>query len=583
MNVIFKVKVFSGDGATFLRQILLHIPVCTQTGQVNATSSVTKGGANAAELITNYNTLPYAKLRIDANTTYFSGGAAASNCAFAGWNNVIGMIPFIGPGATVGSAIRLVFNNNSYIKITIQELYNTSDRQQAVTRWDYYNPAGTNLGHVYMRPYCDIYSNGSNNYMTVIPFAYPNENGVFEDKHLRSFQTTYYVTGDGYYGLNTYLYCWWNSTNQRATHQLSFSSGEAAVTVFNSIDLTTFLEGIKPVDQNDPYQDIPDSEPSGPAAGTGIPANDPVDIPSLPTASAIDTGFVSLFNPTLAQVKDLSDFMWTNTLFDVNNLKKIFADPMDCILGFNMVPVDVPSGSPASVTVGNIVTTVSMNIATSQWVEKDCGSINVDQWLGNYMDYSPDSHYSVYLPYIGIRELSTDDLVGKTIKLVYHVDVLSCSCIAFLKCGDSVLYEFAGQCGYSIPVTNNDFTQMIANICRLAIGVGGAVAGGGMSAQGVGNMVDAVMGLKPQVHRSGSVGGSTGLMGGQTPFLIMELPNICKPEKQYHYLGYPSFVTKKLSDLSGFASFESVILSGIPCTDEERQIILAMCREGIYL
>ena len=124
---------------------------------------------------------------------------------------------------------------------------------------------------------------------------------------------------------------------------------------------------------------------------------------------------------------------------------------------------------------------------------------------------------------------------------------------------------------------------MIANICRLAIGVGGAVAGGGISAQGVGNMVDAVMGLKPEVHRSGSVGGSTGLMGGQTPYLIMELPNICKPTKQYHYLGYPSFVTKKLGDLSGFASFESVILDGIGCTDEERNMILAMCREGIYL
>lgn len=354
-------------------------------------------------------------------------------------------------------------------------------------------------------------------------------------------------------------------------------------TLATASDFRDWLMGVNPVDVNDPYMDIPDSEPSGPAQGTGIPTNDPVAIPGLPTASAIDTGFISLFNPTLAQVRDLADFMWTNTLFDINNLKKIFANPMDCILGFNMVPVEVPSGGAASVTVGNIVSTVSMNVATSQWVEKDCGSLNIDQWIGNYMDFAPDSKYSIYLPYIGIRELSTDDLVGKTVKLVYHVDVLSCSCLAFLKCGDSVLYEFAGQCGYSIPVTNNDFTQMIANICRLAIGVGGAVAGGGMSASGVGNMVDSVMGLKPEVHRSGSVGGSTGLMGGQTPYLIMELPNLCKPTKQYHYLGYPSFVTKTLGDLTGFASFESVILDGISCTDEERQIILAMCREGIYL
>ena len=585
MVTVYKTKIFSGDGQTFIRPFILYVPCATATGSSRVTSSYAPWGSGGAafylftEGVKNSETC---KVLVDQYCTMWGTGSVAEHAAEAGGMSVVNLCKFIGGlSPAVGQAVRMVFNNNSYIKITINTYSTANSTITASFKFAYYDSSNTLLGTITSGERYDQPA-GNTTYATLsyFPFAMPNEQGVYEDTHVRHAIGS---SNDSMIAVNA------NRKVEDGIGQWPLVGPAAGISTAQytpyqtNIDIATMLNGLIPVDIDDPYVDVPDSTPSGPAQGTGIPANDPVDIPSLPTASAIDTGFISLFNPTLAQVRDLADFMWTNTLFDINNLKKIFANPMDCILGFNMVPVDVPSGGAASVTVGNIVSTVSMNVATSQWVEKSCGSINVDQWIGNYMDFAPDSKYSIYLPYIGIRELSTDDVVGKTITLVYHVDVLSCSCIAFLKCGDSVLYEFAGQCGYSIPVTNNDFTQMIANICRLAVGIGGAVAGGGMSASGVGNMADAVMGLKPEVHRSGSVGGSTGLMGGQTPYLIMELPNLCKPAKQYHYLGYPSFVTKKLNDLSGFASFESVILDGIECTDEERNIILAMCREGIYL
>ena len=577
----YKVKVYSGDGSTFLRQIILNVPRVKGDGQLAGTGTAgsfsrESWGAFCGVVNTDENWLHTKAEMSPFWTAFYCNSDSTTAAAFFSGGSAINMYNFITPtGPQTNTAIRLVFNNGAYIKITC------TDASTFRYNFAYYDKNDVSYGSITIYLTQNLSSTSNVSKFCFLPFVYANQDGTITDYKLRTFtdfntySACYY---DVTYDISRERYTWVvEVTPSTGTPKRGFPTEVAAV------DLTNFYQGVKPLDPSDPYSDVPDSEPSGPAAGTGIPANDPVDIPGLPTASAIDTGFISLFNPTLAQVKALADFMWTNTLFDINNLKKIFANPMDCILGFNMVPVDVPSGSLANVTIGNIISTVTMNMATSQWVEKDCGSLNVDQWIGNYMDFAPDSKYSIYLPYIGVRELSTDDLVGKTVKLVYHVDVLSCSCIAFLKCGDSVLYEFAGQCGYSIPVTNTDFTQMIANICRLTIGIGGAVAGGGMSAQGVGNMVDAVMGLKPQIHRSGSVGGSTGLMGGQTPYLIMELPNICKPERQYHYLGYPSFVTKKLGNLSGFASFESVILDGIGCTDEERNIILAMCREGIYL
>lgn len=340
------------------------------------------------------------------------------------------------------------------------------------------------------------------------------------------------------------------------------------------------------IDTDDPYQNIPDSQPSGPADATGIPGNDPVDIPNLPTVAVSDTGFVTLFNPTLAQVKDLADYMW-NGLFDVNNLRKLFADPMDCILGFNMLPVAIPNSGPAAVTVGNISTGVSMNKATSQWVELDCGTLDIGDAFGNYLSYAPYTKFSMYLPYIGIVELSTDDVVGKTLALKYHIDVLSCACVAYLKCGPSVLYQFTGSCGYSIPINGNDFRTTIASIVSIAATIGGAVATGGLTAPAAvavtASTVNNVMNSKPQIHRSGAIGSSAGILGIQKPYLIVEYPNPCKPKKQYHFTGYPSFVTVKLSDITGYAAFEEILIEGVPCTEEEQAMIKNLCKGGIFL
>lgn len=353
-------------------------------------------------------------------------------------------------------------------------------------------------------------------------------------------------------------------------------------TVFNN--LSTFFTGLTPIDESDPYVDIPDSEPSGPAAGTGIPDTAGIDIPSLPSVSVLDTGFVNLFNPTMAQVQSLADYMWAG-LFDINTFRKIFADPMDCILGFNMVPVNVPSGSAAAVVVGNISTGVNMNVATSQWVELDCGSITLDLPYGSYLDYAPYSKVSLYLPYIGMVELSTDDVMGRTLTLKYHVDVLSCSCVAYLKCGPDVLYQFTGSCGYSIPLTGENFRQMISAVINIATNIAGAAVTGGMSAAvGAGaSVAQNVMNAKPEIHRSGSIGSSAGLMGIQKAFLILELPRACKPAKQYHYTGYPGFITVTVGDLTGYAEFEDIILDGFACTSEERAMIESACKGGIYL
>ena len=345
-----------------------------------------------------------------------------------------------------------------------------------------------------------------------------------------------------------------------------------------------FFDGITELDPDDPYPDD-DSGGGDEPDPDGIPDNDDIPIPPLPDVDITDTGFITLYRPSLAQVKRLADYMWSD-LFSLEGFKKLFADPMDCILGFNVLPVVVPAGEISSVTVGNISTGVNMTECASQWVEFDCGTVNIGTPYDTYLDYSPYTKYAIYLPYIGLQTLSADDVVGKPIHLVYHIDALSCSCVAYLLCGGSVLYQFAGSCGYSIPLTSDSFRNMVSAMINIATTVAGAVASGGMTAplavSGSASIAQNVMSLKPDVRRSGSVGSSAGLMGVQTPYLILEIPRICKPKDQQKYIGYPSFITDYVGNVGGYSEWESVILTGVPCTDEERASIEEILKGGVY-
>lgn len=338
-----------------------------------------------------------------------------------------------------------------------------------------------------------------------------------------------------------------------------------------------------PLKNDDPYA------PGGGAwtgGGTGSFDNETedVDIPNLPTLSASSTGFITLYNPSAAQLRSLASYMWSG-LFDLDTYKKIFADPMSCILGLSIVPVNVPSGSSANVMVGNIDTGISMTTASSQYVEIDCGSVFIEEFWGAYLDYDPYTEIQIYLPYIGIHSLKADEVMNKTVTVKYHVDILSGACIAYVKCGSSVLYSFVGQCASSIPITGQDWTNVINGMVSIAGSIGSMVATGGASAPfALGSIAStAVNSMKPSIEKSGSLSGTGGLMGIQTPFLIITRPRQAVPERQNKFIGYPANITTFISSLSGYTEVSEVHLEKIHATSAELSEIENILKTGALL
>lgn len=331
----------------------------------------------------------------------------------------------------------------------------------------------------------------------------------------------------------------------------------------------------------DPYDN---GGTSGTGGGTGSfdGTGDNINIPSLPTLSAASTGFITLFNPTIGQLHELSAYMWSNG-FDLATFKKLFADPMDCILGLSIVPVAVPNGETSIVSVGNISTGVSMTKAATQYVTVDCGTLNVNEYWGAYLDYDPFTKAEIYLPYIGTHALSVDDIMGKSVHVVYHIDILSGACCAHVKCGGSVLYSFVGQCSCSIPITGNDWTNVVNGALSIAASIGTMVATGGATAPMAATTIasTAVNSMKPNVEKSGSMGGMGGMLGVQTPYLILTRPRQALPARQNKFTGYPSFITESLGDLSGYTEIEEIHLENISATESELSEIENLLKSGV--
>lgn len=315
-------------------------------------------------------------------------------------------------------------------------------------------------------------------------------------------------------------------------------------------------------------------------------------IPDLPDLSAAELGFITMYNPSKAQLIALSDFMWSG-LFDLDTYKKLFSDPMESIIGLSIVPVAPTVAGSKNVMFGSIDSGVSMSYLSTQYVQFDCGSVTIEDYVGSFLDYSPYTKISIYLPYIGIHELSPDDIMNDTINVTYNIDVLSGACGAFISSSKKgVLYSYNGSCISNIPLTSINFSSAIQNavsaVCSGAATIAGIATGAApLTAAGVGALLNSAantaLNSKPSIQRSGSLGGSAGILSVQRPYIIIERPNLSVPSNVQKFVGQTSNISATLGSLSGFTMVEYVHIEGVPATDEEIKEIEQLLKEGVYL
>lgn len=311
--------------------------------------------------------------------------------------------------------------------------------------------------------------------------------------------------------------------------------------------------------------------------------------PSISGGGGSATGLANLYNPTLAQVKEFSRWLWGSDGLNLDQLKKLLQDPMQAIIGLHVMYATPTTGAERGIQVGYINSGVNSKIVTEQYTEIDCGTVTINEYFGDARDYSPFTQVYCYLPFIGIVELNADDVVNSTLAIKYKIDVLTGCCLAQLtvkKYGlDAVLYTYTGNCAVQMPITSGNYLSTVSSLLGAVVSGAAAVAtGGALAPVAIGAAANALGGgARASVAMSGSLGSNAGAMGSRKPYLIIKRVEQADANGYNEFYGYPTNKRVNLSQLSGYVRVKEINLSGTNATEEEQNEIVALLREGVIL
>lgn len=373
---------------------------------------------------------------------------------------------------------------------------------------------------------------------------------------------------------------------------LNYAQGitDTIIAAFNQEELPKIYDPANPFDNKQADGD----EGGGASSDDG---SDPVDVPDLPSLDISDLGGFNLFKVSAQDVKAL--FTYLNSHAPGEAILKWIQNPIQGIISLHVLPypVTVPSGSGNSITILGIDTGVA-GYKVAPYQTWEMGGVRVPYGFDNtFLDYEPYTKVAIYLPFIGIKELDADEVIGQSVTVTYQFDNVSGACIAFISINNAVRYSFTGSCAMSLPINQQNWGQAYMAAATIAAGAlaGGVGAAGAALAQGAGGAEIAASGImgavqgsggfgaiqKPTISRSGCISGAAAALGVPHPYIIIERPTKASAANPAPVTGLVSGRTLPLSSLSGYNIIESVHLSGVPATASELDEIERLLYQGV--
>lgn len=368
--------------------------------------------------------------------------------------------------------------------------------------------------------------------------------------------------------------------------------------------------------EDDPYIDPDPPEPGDnppPTTGDHEKDYDPIPLPPMPDLTALGAGFLSLYSPSAALLNLFADELYSDSILQI--ISNYFTNVADMIAGMAIIPFHVPTSGYFHHRVGLFTTDVALPRVSSQFIDIDCGSIEVKPYYNSFLDQAGNTKILVWLPYIGYQELNTDEVMGQTLSIKYRCDILSGACVAFVIIGNSesgytatrIIAQFAGNVLTQIPSAAASYDSMVSsaiNILTATVGVAamGGVGGAGIAAGGMkeasnitsavvaqvglgmaGTASNSIMAMKPNVIRNGTMGTTAGYLGVQKPYLIKIVPRSAVAPNHIQLKGYPSNYGGTLNGLSGYCEVSEIMLQNCPAEVDEKTEIYSLLKGGVIV
>lgn len=369
-------------------------------------------------------------------------------------------------------------------------------------------------------------------------------------------------------------------------------------------DLTPYFHELYEYYGGKPQDEIPISTDSGSIGGYSNMNKlhgDEIDLPTAPdetVSGVLATGFLNVYRPTDAQLRDFGGALWTNLFntkwYDLDSVSNLIlnsvSDPINFIVGLFMLPVQPAVSASDGINLGGIkVNTVQAPKLANQFVTVPFGELNIDELYGNYLDYA-QSQLSIYLPYIGVADIDVQEVNGGSIKLEYIIDAVTGACVANVKCTkytntpwgvtykNSTVHSYTGNVAIQLPISAGSFDTMLSGLINVGLGLG--MNQPAKALQGMGEMITGAAG---DVTTRGSLSSNTGKCCYQTPYLMFTRPIESRPANLGSMHGYSAGVGGLLGNFKGYVECTDIKLDGIVATTSEIDELRQICVSGIYI
>lgn len=390
---------------------------------------------------------------------------------------------------------------------------------------------------------------------------------------------------------------------------------------------------------------IPDTPGPGPGPAPGPYDDDPWSGVSFSGVGVGGAGaFAKCYYMTSTELANLRS--WMNS----NNVPEGF-DPMAQIIGLSQVPVSLSGDDNDTVQFVNssavydpgvtrvVDSGVNTQIAMGIPIRYSLGSVDIVRRMQErgepYLDY--DCQIELYLPLIGMFNLDTQAVMGRTITAEAVLDPISGTLAAYAyvsRDGEKLPIAYGSTTiGVDLPISAQQYSvsraalkqanaQLGASILSSTLSfIAAATAGGkgsgtgaktatgttnGLAATGireagadymkasqVGNVFGDFMNWGRTIRQlsygnntaiAGSFGGSAAQWSYPfTPYVKIIRPRYEKPSNYAHSQGVPCVQKKRIGDCTGLIQCIGADVSGITrATDLERQAIQSALNNGVY-
>ena len=339
--------------------------------------------------------------------------------------------------------------------------------------------------------------------------------------------------------------------------------------------------------------------------GDGDNISDSVE---YPTVEYIPTAARYLYALNESKVNDVANYLFSETF--LNDVRRLWVNPGDYIIDLAYYSIDfseselifAPGLDGSPVYIGNLNSGITGKNIVGGKAQIYGGFVDITEYYNSYLDYSPNTSLSIYIPYIGVRPLDIDLVNGHRIHLMYYFDLNTGQFIAALGLDGVISFDeignitgnigqpiaqYSGNMAIHIPLngtsSNSYILNSIVQSTQIVSSVGALM--GGSAVGGISGIEKAVSNPLAKAETYGTLTPSTGLYCPQVAYLIINRPIAAEPEKFKEQVGYSScYSSIGLGAYSGFLKCAAV---DIPATstmsDDEQKEIEELFLGGIYI